>query len=447
MRIRNGPPGPSMVCSRTSAISAGDAIKAMRASYCARATSTGSVCVAGAPVPLSSRAWIWGSTGIAVLSRPRLLRRVCDRGRTGRQKTIEHLARTIAEPRVVRAVEHPDAVDEHAVHADRVAQRARAAAGQVVDPARWRNADRGGVEQQQISMCAEGDAAAVRDAIEPGLMTCQPAHALRKVESAALAHPMAEEIEAEPGIAQIHQMRAGVRQRDHSRLVFDQRLHPVVDSIEKPADQPGIEVLLEPKIEQHVERIPPGLACDVGYRAIAKPGILGPHRRGHDDSLPVALEHGTRLRVTQIGAERASEARITEHLLQLLSVVGLDRVERRTAVEWVGACQREVERQGLTSDLDVEFIAARLRRPAGVEYAECALRILLVIERDGGAHKDAAPVAGSDLFHGVGRDRAGGDLDNAAPRPAHRPDQRVEFRYLADRRRHRHAPQPEWFSE
>jgi hypothetical protein len=31
--------------------------------------------------------------------------------------------------------------------------------------------------------------------------------------------------------------------------VFDQRPHPVVDSIEKPADQPGIEVLLEPEIE------------------------------------------------------------------------------------------------------------------------------------------------------------------------------------------------------
>src|ERR1700740_3680669 len=250
MRMRNAPPGPSMVCSRTSAISAAGAIRAMRASYCARATSTGSVCVAGTPVPLSNRAWIWGSTGIAVLSRPRLLRRVRYRGRAGRQQAIEHLARPLVEPRVILAVEHPDAVDEHAVHADRVAQRARAAAGQVVDPARRRNADRGGVEQQQISMSAEGDAAAVRDAVEPGLMACQPAHALRKVEGAALAHPMAEEIEAEPGVAQIHEMRAGVRQRDDPGLVFDQRLDPVIDSIEKAADQPRIEVLLEPEIEQ-----------------------------------------------------------------------------------------------------------------------------------------------------------------------------------------------------
>src|SRR5499427_874167 len=204
MRMRNGPPGPSMVRSRTSAISAGDAIKATRASYCVRATSTGSVCVAGTPVPLSSRAWIWGSTGIAVLSRPRLLRRDRHRGRSGRQKAIQHLPRTLVEPRVILAVEHPDAVDKYAVHADRVAQRAGATTGQVVDPARCRNADRGGVEQQQISMSAAGDAPTVRDAVEPGLMACQPAHAFRKVESAAVAQPMAEEIEAKPSVAQIH---------------------------------------------------------------------------------------------------------------------------------------------------------------------------------------------------------------------------------------------------
>src|SRR5258706_6705003 len=61
----NGPPGPSIVCSRAPAISAAGAIRAMRASYCARATSTGTVWVAGTPVPLSSNAWICGSSGIS----------------------------------------------------------------------------------------------------------------------------------------------------------------------------------------------------------------------------------------------------------------------------------------------------------------------------------------------------------------------------------------------
>src|SRR6266496_1472540 len=62
--MRSGPPGPSIVSSRTAAISAGGAIRPMRTSYCARATGTDSVCVAGTPVPLSNNSWICGSTGI-----------------------------------------------------------------------------------------------------------------------------------------------------------------------------------------------------------------------------------------------------------------------------------------------------------------------------------------------------------------------------------------------
>ena len=260
------------------------------------------------------------------------------------------------------------------MHAERVADRARAAAGQVVDPARRRDADRRGIEQQQIGTGADRDAAAVGDAVEPGLMAGQAAHAFRQVEGAALAHPMAEEIEPEPGIAQIDEMRAGIRQRDDAGLVLDQRLDPVVDRVEEAADEAGIEVFLEPEIEQHVERVAPGFARDVGDRAVGEPGILGLDRRRDDDALPVALEHRARLRVAQIGAEALAEARVAEHRLQLLAVIGLDRVEGRMAVERVGARQREIERQRLAGDLDVELVAARLRRGAGVEHAERALR-------------------------------------------------------------------------
>jgi len=84
------------------------------------------------------------------------------------------------------------------MHPDRIAQRARALAGEVVDPARRRDAYRGGVEQQQIGMCADRDAAAIRDAVKAGLMACQAARAFREVEGAALAYPMAEEVKTEP---------------------------------------------------------------------------------------------------------------------------------------------------------------------------------------------------------------------------------------------------------
>ena len=115
---------------------------------------------------------------------------------------------------------------------------------------------------------ADRDAAAVGDAVEPGLMAGQAAHALDDVEGAALAHPMAEEIEPEPGIAQIDQMRAGVGQRDDPGLVLDQRLDPVVDGVEEAADKAGVEVLLEPEIEERVERV--AVAARVTMSAIVR---------------------------------------------------------------------------------------------------------------------------------------------------------------------------------
>jgi hypothetical protein len=63
--------------------------------------------------------------------------------------------------------------------------------------------------------------AAVGDAVKPGLMAGQPAHPFREIESATLAHPMAEEIKTEAGVAQIDQMRAGIGQRDDAGLVLD----------------------------------------------------------------------------------------------------------------------------------------------------------------------------------------------------------------------------------
>ena len=46
-------------------------------------------------------------------------------------------------------------------------------------------------------MRADRDAAAIGDAVQPGLVAGQPAHAFRQIERAALAHPMAEEIKPE----------------------------------------------------------------------------------------------------------------------------------------------------------------------------------------------------------------------------------------------------------
>ena len=69
--------------------------------------------------------------GVAVPS----LRCVAYFGRRAWHEAVEHLARPFRERAIVRAVEDFGSVDEHAVDAERVADRAGAAGGQVVDAA------------------------------------------------------------------------------------------------------------------------------------------------------------------------------------------------------------------------------------------------------------------------------------------------------------------------
>ena len=83
---------------------------------------------------------------------------------------------------------------------------------------------------------------------------------------------------------------------------------PSSTALKKRPIRPGVEVLLEAEIEQHVERVAPGAARDLGDRAVGEAGVLGLDRRGDDDPLPVALEHGPGLRIAQIGAEGARES-------------------------------------------------------------------------------------------------------------------------------------------
>ena len=161
---------------------------------------------------------------------------------------------------------------------------------------------------------------------------------------------MAEEIEPEPGIAQIDQMRPGVGQRDDAGLVLDQRLDAVVDRVEEAADKPGVEVLLEAEIEQRVERVAVAAAHDLGDRAVGEAGVLGLTGAATmtRSQLPWKIVPGFGLR--RSSRNGLAEARVAEHRLQLLAVIGLDRVERRVAVERIGARQGEIERQRLAGE-------------------------------------------------------------------------------------------------
>src|SRR3954469_3314102 len=270
-------------------------------------------------------------------------------------------------------------------------------------------------------------------------MACQATHAFGQIEGAALAHPVTEEIKTETRIAQIHEMSTGVGQRDHASLVPDQWLDALVDCVEKAADKAGIEVFLKTEIEHRVEWVAISAAHEVGNRAVGEPSVLRLHRGSDDDPVPIALEYGSGFRVLQVGTKRVAEALVAERGLELLAVRGLDRIERRMAVERIGAGQGEVERQRLAGDLDIEFVAARLCRGAIVEHAKGTIWVLLVVERDRGAHEDTPAMPRSNRLHAVRHDRSRRDLDYPATRSTHRSDERIEFRDVADRRRHRHA--------
>src|ERR1700730_11300238 len=75
-----------------------------------------------------------------------LFGRNADRARPSWQKFVEQLAWPFGVLDVFLAVKHPRAVDENAVHPNRVADRARTTGGQVVDPPPGGDADCGGIE-------------------------------------------------------------------------------------------------------------------------------------------------------------------------------------------------------------------------------------------------------------------------------------------------------------
>ena len=125
--------------------------------------------------------------------------------------------------------------------------------------------------------------------------------------------------------------------------MLDQRLDPLVNGVEKAPNQASVEILFEAQVKQQVQRVAPDVAGDIGNRSLGEPGIGFLYRRRDDYAVPVSLEDRARLRVAQIGAKALAEARVAEDRLQLLAVIGLDRVEGRVAVERVGTGQREIE--------------------------------------------------------------------------------------------------------
>src|SRR6185503_12036065 len=148
-----------------------------------------------------------------------------------------HLARSLAGPQIAPAVVYLRAVDPHPVHAHRVADHARAAAGKVLLLFQRRHDDARGIEENQVGVATDLQPAAVRYPILSRGIAGQLAHALFQRERPGLAYPVLQEMQAEARVAEIDEMRAGVRERDHALLVLEQRRDAGVVVLEQLGDE------------------------------------------------------------------------------------------------------------------------------------------------------------------------------------------------------------------
>ena len=93
-------------------------------------------------------------------------------------------------------------------------------------------------------------------------------HRVGEREHAALAHPVAEQVQAEAGVVEEGEVRAGVRQRHQARRVAQHAADRVLVRVEQQRAEHRVEVLGEREVEHEVERVLAGLARQLGDRAL-----------------------------------------------------------------------------------------------------------------------------------------------------------------------------------
>jgi len=145
---------------------------------------------------------------------------------------------------------HPDPV-----HADRGGRETRIAAGQVEHAALGAAIDRGRVEQEQIGVVAGLQRAAAAHAEELRRLAGQAPSRVREREHAAAAHPVPEQVQAEAGVVEEREVRAGVRERDQARRVLEHAPDGGFVGVEQQRAEHRIEVLAEREIEHAVQRV------------------------------------------------------------------------------------------------------------------------------------------------------------------------------------------------
>ena len=102
-------------------------------------------------------------------------------------------------------------------------------------------------------------------------MAGQAPDTLGEVEEAALPDPMAEQVETEAGVTQIHQMGARVRQCDDPGGMLEERRHALVDGVEEATEERRLQIFLDTEIEEDIEWVKPSRDREIRYIAINQP--------------------------------------------------------------------------------------------------------------------------------------------------------------------------------
>src|SRR5436190_19986189 len=113
----------------------------------------------------------------------------------------------------------PHAVNPDTLHADRRSSEAGALRRQVPDPRLRTAIYLRRIEEQQVGTVAGFERAAFLDSEKRSDISRELARGFGERQGLALAHPMPQEMQAEPGVVEERQVRARVRQRYEARGV------------------------------------------------------------------------------------------------------------------------------------------------------------------------------------------------------------------------------------
>ena len=120
---------------------------------------------------------------------------------------------------------------------------------------------------------------------------------------------MAKQVQAEGGVVEECQVRAGVTQADDAVRMVEHSANGFFIRVEQLRGEHGLQVLFNRQIEHHVEWVTALDACDVGD------GLLFVARVGRDRSLhdlhfvPLAVEKPERGRRCQFGSDAFAKRR------------------------------------------------------------------------------------------------------------------------------------------